>query len=238
LLPLIAIPGRQGEQAAGFRTTIVGAGERYLDAVTRAGAAPLVVGPGLGHEALPALLERVDGLLLLGGGDVDPSRYGATLRHPAVYDVRPEQDAFELAALLCAVDRGLPVLAICRGAQLLDVAYGGTLHQHLGDEAAAGHRGTVHGVDVVEGSRVAELVGGLRAEVASSHHQAIDAVGPGLSVTARADDGTIEAVELDDDERWVVGVQWHPEDTAATDPAQQSVFDGFVARCRQGRSRA
>ena len=231
MLPLIAIPGRRSDQAAGFRTPVVGAGQLYLDALCRAGASPMVVHPGLPVNALADVLGRADGLLLLGGGDVDPDCYGATDRHPTLYDIRSDQDAFELAALRCAISLDMPVLAVCRGAQLLNVACGGTLRQHIGDDESLGeHRGVVHPVSVSAGSRVASLVGGEAAEVASRHHQAVDTLGSGLTVTARAPDGIVEAVELD--EGWVVGVQWHPEDTAATDPAQQSVFDGFVARCR------
>ena len=122
-----------------------------------------------------------------------------------------------------ALELDLPVLAICRGLQLLNVAFGGSLHQHID-----GHKLVLHDVSVEPGSRLAAL-GTMRPACFSVHHQSIDRVGAGLVVTARADDGTVEGIELPD--HWVVGVQWHPEDTAADDPAQQALLDAFVGEC-------
>ncbi len=173
---------------------------------------------------------RFDGLLMLGGGDVAPARYGATEVHPDVRGVDARQDAFELAALRAALELDLPVLAICRGLQLLNVAFGGSLHQHI-----EGHKLILHDVTVEPGSRLAAL-GTMRPAGHSVHHQSIDRVGAGLVVTARADDGTVEGIELP--EHWVVGVQWHPEDTAADDPAQQALLDAFVGECARVRARS
>jgi putative glutamine amidotransferase len=223
--PLVAVPGRRTPDAKGLRTEAVAAGELYLDAVRRAGGEPAILAPTDDHQRVEAAISRFDGLLLLGGLDLDPAAYGATDVHPKVRSFDAGQDAFEQAALRAALDSDLPVLAICRGLQLLNVTLGGTLHQHVED-----HRFVHHPVSVEPSSRLA-VVGTDRPVGHSVHHQAIDRLGDGLAVTARADDGTIEGVELADG--WVVGVQWHPEDTAAADPSQQALFDAFVEACRR-----
>jgi putative glutamine amidotransferase len=220
VVPFIAVLGRRTPEAKGLRTEAVAAGERYLDGVRRAGGEPVIVGPTDDRDRLARVLSRLDGVLLLGGGDVDPASYGVVDVHPTVKGVDPRQDAFEMAALDVALALDVPILAICRGTQVLNVALGGTLVQHLED-----HRFVMHPVTVQPGSRIAEL-GWHRPVGHSVHHQAIDRLGDGLVVTATADDGTIEGVELPG--RWVVGVQWHPEDTAADDPEQQRLFDAFV----------
>jgi putative glutamine amidotransferase len=225
----IAVPGRRTPEAKGLRTEAVAAGELYLDAVRRAGGEPAVVAPTDDPERVTATMSRFDGLLMLGGGDVDPARYGADV-DPTIRGVDPRQDAFELMALRAAMELDLPVLAICRGLQLLNVACGGSLHQDID-----GHKLLLHDVTIEPGSRLAGI-GPLRSCGHSVHHQSIDRVGPGLVVTARADDGTVEGVELP--ERWVVGVQWHPEDTAADDPVQQALFDAFVGECARVRARS
>ena len=183
----------------------------YVDAVVAAGATPVVL-PVLAPADAPAMLDRLDGLLLTGGADVDPSAYGADA-HPAVYGVNPTRDAWELA-LARAVT--LPVLGVCRGAQVLNVAAGGTLVQHLPDLTTDVHRDAdrpgdlVHDVDVVPGSRLHAVAGGLRLGVNTLHHQAVGTLGAGLAVSAIAPDGTVEAIE-GTGERLVLGVQWHPE---------------------------
>jgi putative glutamine amidotransferase len=225
--PLIAVPGRRTPEAKGLRTEAVAAGERYLDAVRRAGGEPAIVAPTADADRLAATLARFDGLLMLGGGDIDPHRYGAAQVREEVRAVDPRQDAFEEGALRAALALDLPVLAICRGMQLLNVAFGGSLHQHIED-----HRFVHHEVTIDPGSRLA-AIGGRRQIGHSVHHQSIDRLGDGLVVTAHADDGTVEGIELPD--RWVVGVQWHPEDTAAADLAQQRLFDAFVAECARRR---
>ena len=175
-------------------------------------------------------------MLLLGGGDLDPSSYGRE-REAKIVGANTERDAAELTVIRHALDRGVPILAVCRGHQLLNVLLGATLDQHISD--TPGVEG--HGVPFVEdgaqlndvamdpGSRVARAMGAERAQCSCHHHQAVHAPGEGLVVTARSTDGLIEATELaDPGGPWVVGVQWHPEDTAATDPAQQALFDAFV----------
>ena len=230
MVPFIAVPGRRTPEAKGLRTEAVAVGELYLDAVRRAGGEPAVLAPTDDADRLTETLSRFDGLLMLGGGDVAPDRYGAADVHPAVRGVDPRQDAFELAALRTAMALDLPVLAICRGQQMLNVACGGSLHQHID-----GHKLVHHDVIVEPGSRLAAL-GTMRSVGHSVHHQSIDRLGSGLVVTARAADGTVEGIELP--QAWVVGVQWHPEDTAAEDPVQQALFNAFVAECARVRARS
>jgi putative glutamine amidotransferase len=205
---------------------------KYVDAVRRAGGHPLLLAPG--EPDLQGLVERFDALLLAGGGDVEPVIYGGEA-HPSIYGTDPERDADELALARIAVDSGLPTLAICRGMQVLNVALGGTLHEHLPDVVGetVAHRApprepVPHGVAVESGSLVARTMGACAITPMSWHHQAIDRLADGLGVVARAPDGVVEAVELDD-HPWIVAVQWHPELTAASDPTQQALFDGLVA---------
>jgi len=208
----------------------------YVEALRRAGAVPVLVPPGEGE--LATLLERLDALLLTGGGDVAPERYGGRA-HPTIERVDRARDESELALVHAAVERGLPTLGICRGCQVVNVALGGSLVEHLPDEvgervphrSAPGQR-SFHGVSIEPGSRLSEIVGQREPAPSSSHHQAIRRVGQGLTVTARAADGTIEAVELAR-HPFLVAVQWHPEHTAADDPAQQRLFDALVAAARR-----
>jgi putative glutamine amidotransferase len=173
------------------------------------------------------------GLLLAGGADVDPQLYGEDPQ-PATYGVNLMVDEFEIALTRAALDAEVPVLAICRGIQVLNVALGGSLDQHItGREGLVVHGipngggGALHEVSVEPGSRLAKALGTDRATGMSHHHQAVDRLAVGLTVTATAPDGIVEAVEVDGP-GWCVAVQWHPEDTAATDPVQQSLFDAFV----------
>lgn len=204
-------------------------GREYVDAVVAAGGLPVVL-PVLEPPLAAEALEGAHGLLVTGGGDIDPHRYGAEA-HPEVYGVDPRRDAWELA--LVAALGGRPVLGICRGAQLLNVAAGGTLVQHLPDVTELVHRDRerdreeVHEVEVEPASRLHAVLGGLRAGVNSLHHQAVDRLGDGLAIVARADDGTVEAVEAVDG-RQLLGVQWHPELLADREP-HRSVFAWLVA---------
>ena len=221
--------------------------ETYVGSLRRAGVRPLLLPVG---EPGPAdeLLEGFDGLLLAGGGDIDPNRYDAD-PHPDQYGVDTDRDATELDLLLAAREAGLPVLAICRGIQLVNVATGGTLHQHLPDDTGRmthgdpmGGLSASHGVTVTEGSALAEAVGrriiagettqALRIERCTSHHhQGIERVGGGLRAVGWSDDGLVEALEPEGDGPWMVAVQWHPEVTAEQDPVQQAIFDAFGLQC-------
>ncbi|HET7559855.1 MAG TPA: gamma-glutamyl-gamma-aminobutyrate hydrolase family protein, partial [Limnochordia bacterium] len=202
----------------------------YVDAVRRAGGLPVLLPPG--EPDLGALLSRLDGLILTGGGDIDPARYGGE-RHPTIYSLDAERDEQECALVRRVVAEGLPTLGICRGSQVINVALGGSLIEHLPDVVgeATLHRvpprnPVPHPVTIAPGTRLHELVG-PGAEPASWHHQAVRALAPGLVAAAHAPDGTIEAVERPG-HPWLLAVQWHPELTAAKDPIQQRLFDAFV----------
>jgi putative glutamine amidotransferase len=224
--PLIALSSRVTEHADTWRVPATALGRTYQDAIVRAGGQPVVLPPiAATLEDLGATLARFDGVCLPGGPDVDPRRYGATDIDPHVGKVDAAHDALDLAMAREAVGLGLPLLAICRGHQVLNVALGGTLVQHI-DE----HRFIHHEVRLAPGSRAAAAVGHQAPIGHSVHHQAIDRLGDGLVVTGWAEDGTIEAVELPGP--WVLGVQWHPEDTAEHDGDQQRLFDAFVTACR------
>jgi putative glutamine amidotransferase len=233
LKPLIAVAGRtlRPGRVAGWRDAAVGAPASYVHALRRAGAQEGVLLPTpLGPSDAEALLERFDGLLLMGGGDVDPARYGQE-RRPEVVGVNTTRDDFEIALVRAAVSRGVPMLAICRGMQVLNVALGGALNQHLADGGVVRHRTpddgyATHTVRLEKRSRVAVATGLDRVESACSHHQAVARLGDGLSAVGWADDDVVEAIEHSTG--WVVGVQWHPERTAVEDPGQQRLFDAFV----------
>lgn len=184
-----------------------------------------------------ALLEPFAGLVLTGGADVDPARYGQE-PHPAAYGIDPDLDAFEIALVDAALERDIPILAICRGHQVLNVALGGTLDQHItdrpgllahGDPARGPGGGVAHEVTVEAHTRLATALGTTRCSVRSHHHQVVAELAPKALATAWSDDGILEGFELPDG--WVVSVQWHPEVTAGDDPVQQRLFDAFVAEC-------
>ncbi|HEX7292648.1 MAG TPA: gamma-glutamyl-gamma-aminobutyrate hydrolase family protein, partial [Conexibacter sp.] len=204
----------------------------YLRALAAAGGRPVVIEPAPTGGATARLPASCAGLLLTGGGDVSPALYGGQAGAGAD-EVDALRDACELALLAAAAERGLPVLAICHGMQLLNVARGGSLQQRLAPAVAPAHgtsaAWTQHPVRLDGASRLAAAVGGDRVAACSSHHQqALARLGRGLAVTGWSDDGVVEAIE-DPVARWVVGVQWHPEDTAGSDAQQQRVFDAFVA---------
>ncbi|HKP19762.1 MAG TPA: gamma-glutamyl-gamma-aminobutyrate hydrolase family protein [Gaiellaceae bacterium] len=204
----------------------------YVRAVEAAGGRPLLVPPS--EDGVEETLDAVDGILFSGGGDVDPATYGAEA-HAATGGVRPERDRAELALLKAALARDLPVLAVCRGSQVLNVARGGDLVQHLpevvGDEKHKERLGffSEHEVEVPAGSRLGGLVGG-RGSVKSSHHQGFGRIGEKLVAAAWADDGTIEALE-DPSQRFTLGVLWHPEEGE-----DARLFEGLVEEARAYRA--
>jgi gamma-glutamyl-gamma-aminobutyrate hydrolase PuuD len=204
----------------------------YISALADAGSVPLLLAPVGGDEEARAAVSVLDALVLTGGPDIEPRRYGAE-PHPRTVDWRPERDVWEVALLDAALERDIPVLGVCRGVQLLNVALGGTLRQHVPEDAGhGGHRPapTVYGTVKVELDPDA-LPGrllGPSAEVPCYHHQSIDRLGRGLTVTGRAADGTVEAVELAGRE-FVCGVQWHPE--TGTDPR---LFHALAAAASTG----
>ncbi|QES50951.1 gamma-glutamyl-gamma-aminobutyrate hydrolase [Streptomyces venezuelae] len=179
----------------------------YHRLVQAAGGAAVLLPPDA-SESAAEVLSRVDGLVVAGGPDLDPARYGAR-RDPRTGPAVPERDEWELALIGAAVANGVPLLGICRGMQALNVALGGTLIQHIDGHSAGNGVVTQHPVRPVPGTRYAELVP-EEAEVPTYHHQAVDRLGRDLVVSAHAVDGTVEAIEMTGDQ-WVVGVQWHPE---------------------------
>lgn len=201
----------------------------YVRSVERAGGRALLVPPA--EDDLEGTLDALHGLVFSGGSDVGPETYGQDA-HPETDAVVPERDRFELALLTAALERDLPLVAVCRGSQVLNVALGGDLEQHLPDQLGhEGHRHTPgafadHDVDLVAGTRLAAILGD-RAPVKSHHHQGYGRLGTGLREAARAEDGTIEAVE-EPSRRFALGVLWHPEEGEDV-----ALFEALVAEARR-----
>lgn len=213
-------------------------GAAYVAAVRRAGGRPLLIPPGDPDPA--AVLDLIDGLVLTGGGDVDPARYGAG-PHPSVDRVDAARDRLELALAEGTMARPIPTLAICRGMQIVNVAAGGSLIVDLDScpDRTVEHRrvpreAVPHAVAVEPGALVARVMGTPTAAPMSLHHQAVDRPGVGFRVVGRAPDGVVEAIEHAD-HPWLAAVQWHPEMSAETDPTQQALFDGLIAAATGGR---
>jgi putative glutamine amidotransferase len=236
--PLVAIPsyclGRRRVQRWGNRAFAVP--EPYVAAIRRSGMRPVIL---TAPEPDPAdqVLEPFHALLLLGGEDVDRAHYGGA-DHPEQQRADPGRDALEIDLIRTAAQRGLPTLAICRGIQVMNVAFGGTLLQHLPEIPGLGPHGVpgggqaaMHDVKVSAGSVLARACGKDVLTCSSHHHQGIDRVGDGLTPVGWSEDGLVEALERED--TWMIGVQWHPEDTAHEDPAQQSLFDSLADRARE-----
>jgi putative glutamine amidotransferase len=224
--PLVLIVGRLAKETTGVRGKPFAAGRRYFHAVATAGGAPLMLPPLMSIiDEVPDLIRRIDGVVMHGGGDIDPRHYGQEATAEQLYGIVEEHDEVELAVVRAAVELDRPVLAICRGMQILNVALGGTLVQHIGSED---HWFKHSQVTLDAGSRVAVAMGTTSpAACHCVHHQALDRVADGLTVTGRTADGIIHAAELDS-ARWLVATQWHPEDDAHDDPQQQALFDALV----------
>ena len=240
-LPIVAVTATTEELRGAPRVRV---NEAYVRALVDAGLVPVVLPPLLDDAAADAVLAAVHGLVLTGGEDIDPARYGAPA-HPALGAVHAGRDASELALARAAARRRTPTLAICRGAQLLNVALGGTLLQDIPTEVAGAPdhdpplaRGAhVHPVRVEPGSRLAAIVAtaddGLQPTVNSTHHQSVQRVAPSLRVTAHAPDGVVEAIESPDESWWLVGVQWHPEEPIGHPaPADAALFQAFARAVR------
>ena len=227
----------------------------YIDALRRAGARTALLSPGEPGDP-DELLEPFDGLLLVGGGDVDPARYGAEPDTQHNYGVEADRDAFEAALLHEADHLHLPTLCICRGMQVMNVAFGGTLHQHLPNMRDMLEHGvpventqTMHEVTPLPRTLLSATTKSGPIACASHHHQGIDLLGEGLVVAGHSPDGLVEAIQRpvpsdignvsEAELTWMLGVQWHPEETAAKDPTQQSLFDALstLARLRGSRAR-
>lgn len=226
--PLIGITTYPADERG--RYTLPG---EYVAAVQRAGAVPLLIPPVPEHAE--RYLALVDGLVLAGGGDLDPATYGGAA-HATIYNLDARRDALELLLARRLVERGTPTLAICRGLQVLNVALGGTLIEHLPDAVGdtVAHRApprepVPHAVTIEPGSLLARTAGVTEMSPLSWHHQAVKRLAPGLRAVAHAPDGTVEALEAER-HPWLLAVQWHPELSAANEPAQQKLFDELARR--------
>lgn len=229
--PRIAILGRFTESASALRYRGVVSSRALLEAVWAAGGDPVTLLPGDDEDALDwaERLSGFDGVLLAGGGDLDPRLYGGDPDHESVYDVDAVQDAADLSLASYCLSHAVPMLAVCRGLHVVNVVRGGTLvvdmpvnHRHVVQEVVLEDEGGVLGVPAPT------LV------ISCYHHQAIDRLGDGMHVVARAQDGTVEAVVIDAP-RWAVAVQWHPEDTWQQDPRQVELLSRLVAEAAASR---
>ena len=231
--PLIAVIGRRSPQVGVLRFSGTIAAEAMCEAVWAGGGEPLVLhGPAADPTAgLAERLRNFDGVLMPGGADLDPRRYG---QEPVAQTEPPveHQDTLDLAVARAVLETGHPTLAICRGMQVLNVALGGTLHQHL-DPTTVDHRQSVHDVQVEPGSRLHAIVGSTTVPVSSFHHQAVDRLAHGLRATARAADGCIEAAEHVTAD--ILAVQWHPEDLHETSATDLALFSDLTERARSRR---
>jgi putative glutamine amidotransferase len=232
--PRIVIPARFSESASALRYRAEVTARALVEAVWAAGGEPLMLHPATGTDAeIAERLAVADGVLLPGGGDL-AAQWTGQQHHPTMYDIDEVQDAFDLAAARVVLDRGIPLLAVCRGLQVVNALLGGTVVQDMDSTygEARHHRNRVHEVKVEAGTRLAGIVGEV-VEVSCYHHQCLDALGEGLRVIATADDGVIEAVDLDGAKGWFLGVQWHPEDTWSGDAGQLAVFRALIEAARR-----
>lgn len=210
----------------------------YVTALEAAGLVPLIIPPLTDKGAAAAILDSVAGLMLTGGGDIDPARYGER-RHEKVSNVNVARDATEVALVEEARRRRTPVLAICRGIQVLNVALGGTLVQDIPSQCpgALAHdedtprNSRSHDISVEPGSLIANAIGTGSCSVNSFHHQSVKGLGEGLKVTARSPDGVIEGIESEGEDWWVLAVQWHPEEmTDSPEPWDRGLFRAFAEK--------
>lgn len=243
-VPLIGLVADQKVTTSGAWVDVVtdSIPNTYNSAIIAAGGAPIMVPPASVHlQVVERILDGIDGLFLPGGRDVDPELYGATPHEMNDASLRP-RDELEIALVRGARERGMPILGVCRGMQLMNVAFGGTLEQHLADRIdMTPHRRysgdfTSHSVDVHPGTKLSEYTGAGTFDIAAMHHQALDRVADGFVVSAHyAPDGLTEAIESDDD-AFCIGVQWHPEQRQV--PESTKLFEGFIAAAREyGRAR-
>jgi len=231
--PRIAVLGRFTQSASALRYRGVVSSRALLESVWAVGGDPVTLLAGDDADALDwdARLAGFDAVLMAGGGDLDPRHYGGDRDNAAVYDVDAVQDAADLSLTAYCLERGVPTLGVCRGLHVMNVVRGGSLvvdmpapHRHLVQRIRLGPGAAALGID------------GHEVEISCFHHQAVDRLGSGMAVVARAGDGTVEAVVLDAP-AWAAAVQWHPEDTWAEDPAQRELLGRFVAEAAGQRLR-
>ena len=238
--PIIGLTARRldDDRVRGWTGPGMGERDKYLARVRAAGGIPVLLDPNSDAvEDVPAIVDRIDGLILTGGPDVEPHRYGAE-RHEMVYGTDAVVDDFELACVHAAYASRTPLLAICRGLQVFNVAFGGTLHQHIPDLPGVEPHGRPgvrdgeyhHVVTLMPDSRVAVVMGTTTPTSSCNHHPSVDRTGPDVRVVGKAHDGIVEALEHNAADWCALAVEWHPEDTAPDDPAQQRLFDELVRR--------
>lgn len=243
-LPFIGIPTHNERSKEDKFPPRYAMSQSYTWALEEVGAAPFLVPLLADKNTLRVLYDQMDGLLLAGGGDLDPARYGEA-PNPHLLDVDVLRDRVETILTHWALDEGKPLLAICRGVQMLNVAAGGTLYQDVPSMRPSNlvhqwhllrpRHYRAHSVEVTPGSRLARALGGGRVMVNSLHHQAVKDVAPGFMVNAIASDGLIEGIESVNG-HFAVGVQWHPEVLAIEDPAMRQIFATFVEEAREYRA--
>ncbi len=238
-LPVIGIAAwRQDVEVWGSRMNIFQIDEAYVDRIHAAEAIPMML-PHVRPGTEENVVSKIDALLLTGGDDIDPACYGDSDKGTC-RNVDPDADRREIALLNAAVERGIPVLGTCRGMQLINVAFGGTLNQKITQEGRADHgpRPTLlddilalrHPVEIVPGSRLASILGCGTRLVNTTHHQGLARLAQGFKVVARAPDGTVEAIEAEDPGKYIIGVQWHPEKLPAMD--NQELFDDLASAAK------
>lgn len=233
-IPLIGLTGGLTRNKSGAMVCQVG--QAYITAIQKAGGVPVMIPVGANKHSLMTLLDRVDGLLFTGGGDIDPQRFNGE-PHPKVYGILPERDALEFFLIEKALASNKPLLAICRGIQVLNVAFGGSLYTHIQDQMSPSLKHDwfpkfprdklAHTVSLVCESKLQDIYGDSDIRVNSLHHQGISQVGQGLQATAFASDGLVEGLEVDGED-FALGVQWHPE-CLPEDAGMQKLFKTFVA---------
>jgi putative glutamine amidotransferase len=227
IAPLVLVSATTERVDGGSRVRV---DEAYTNALVASGLVPVIL-PPVSPAIAAAALAGMAGLVLTGGEDIDP-RHFHEAPHPATGAPHAARDRYELALARAAAERRVPTLAICRGAQIVNVALGGTLVQDIPPQHPKG-RTRVHGVAVDADSRLASILGATCMRANSSHHQAIGRMAPGLRVVGTSPDGIVEAIEAVDPAWWMVGVQWHPEElTAADEDWDRRLFAAFAAAVR------
>ena len=234
--PIIGLTSTLSTNTSG--SPVCQVGRAYVDAVKNAGGIPLLIPVGIDKVRIKALLSRLDGLILTGGGDIDPGAFKSP-SHPKVYGISPERDALEFYLLEAAVASNKPFLAICRGIQVLNVAFGGDLYTHIQDQVEKSLKHDwfpkfprdklAHTVRLIPGSKLHRIFKTDEIRVNSLHHQGIKTVGEGLKATAFAPDGLVEGLEVDG-AGFAVGVQWHPE-CLLEDEKSAELFEAFLDAC-------
>ncbi len=235
--PLIGITCGLSENRAG--SEVCQLGRAYIEAVEYVGGIPVIIPTGIDQVALTELFQRLDGVLLSGGGDIDPAHFDGE-PHPEIYGINPERDHLEFSLVRFSLEADKPLLAICRGIQVLNAACGGTLYTHIADQKEPQIKHDwypdhprdrlSHSVSLVCGSRLEEIYGENEIMVNSLHHQGVFRVGKGLKGTAFAPDGLVEGLEIEG-VKFGIGVQWHPE-CLPDDHRSQSLFQAFVHAAR------